>query len=190
MSGLYVAWKGRLLIYKHLNDILKRRITFLYCDTDSIKFAHSINLQVPLLFDISPERLGAWKDEGRFNEFCCNKRKKYVLINYKEPEKSKFALSGINGSLKIPDILIKYLKDPKTHNETLNHIRKIFSHEHSVIIKNAKNVRVLAETYDQTVIKTTDFNTNPNLKGEPVAIMEIDPEKMEYRWKWTNGEKN
>lgn len=91
-------------------------------------------------------------------------------------------MSGINGSLRIPEILIKYLKNPETHQSTLMHIRKIFSPTFNVVIKNGKSVKVLAETYDQTVIKTTDFNTNPEIKGQPCATMEVDPDLMEYKW--------
>lgn len=184
MTGLYVAWMGRLILYEHIVKVIDKKFTFLYCDTDSIKFAAGNRTTLPLIFDLSATRLGAWKDEGQFDEFCCNKRKKYALINYRKPEESKFALSGINGTLKIPDILTKYLKDPTKRGETLEHIRKIFSPFHNVVIKNGKTVKVLTEKFDQTVIKTTDFNTNPELKKETIAIMEVDPEGLEYRWRW------
>lgn len=187
LSGLYVSWMGRLMIYKHIHKVLERGYKFLYSDTDSIKFVHPKGANLGELFHIGKEKLGDWKNEGQFQEFTSHVRKKYALINYINPELSKFAISGINGSLKLPEIFIKYLKNPDTYNQTLRHIRTMFHTSKNVVIRNAKTVSLVTNRFNQTVIRTSDFNTNPRAEKNTVATMEVNPDALEYRWEWIDG---
>lgn len=185
-SGLYVAWMGRLIIYKHILEVIAAGYKFLYCDTDSIKFAHPKGADLTEIFNIGNRELGEWKNEGQFHEFNSHVKKKYALINYDEPHKSKFALSGIDGTLNLEGILIKGLSNPKTFNRTLDHIRKIFNPSYNVVIRNGKRISVLTDRYNQTFIRPGDFNSNPAAEIT-IAIMTLDPDNKTYEWEALDG---
>lgn len=186
ISGLYVAWMGRLIIYKHILEVLAAGYKFLYCDTDSIKFVHPKEANLKEIFKIGNRNLGDWKNEGTFHEFCSHVKKKYALINYDDPSKSKFALSGIDGALNLEAILIKGLSNGETFNTTLGHIRLLFNPKCNVVIRNGKRISALTDKYHQTFIRPGDFNSNPNCKNT-IAVMTLDPEKESYTWETIDG---
>lgn len=174
------------MIYTHILEVLAAGYKFLYCDTDSIKFAHPKGADLTEIFKIGNRNLGEWKNEGQFHEFCSHVKKKYALINYDQPEKSKFALSGIDGTLNLEKILIKGLTNPKTFETTLNHIRLLFNPKYNVVIRNGKRISALTDKYNQTYIRPGDFNSNP-VSTTTIALMTIDPDKQTYTWQALNG---
>lgn len=183
ISGTYVAWMGRLMIYEHLYKVRRAGFKFLYCDTDSIKFVHPAGYDLGKLFVIGNTDLGQWKDEGQFDEFMSNKSKTYALINHKDIERSKFKLSGVSNSDKLAKIFITRLKNPKLKRVTLEHVRSYYNPKRNILVRQAKTRTILTERFNQSIIVNVDYRTMPSIKGDPYAVLEIDWDRMDYTWK-------
>lgn len=132
------------------------------------------------VFDLDEAKLGAWKNEGTFDEFNSCMRKKYCLLNYNDPSKSKFAFAGVNSVDRLTGMIVQTMKEDR--EEGLRRFRMLFGRDKNVLIKKAKNVSCNTEKYAQKIIYTTDIKSNPmNVKkGHVDAIIEFT--NTGYNW--------
>lgn len=163
LTGAYIALMGRFILYTKIQEVIRSGFTFLYSDTDSIKFAYPKHEREKLteIFGVDRRELGDWKNEGYWNEFHTpGKKKKYLLLNPNKPEETVITLSGIKNSI-LGAFLNGLHKDSK---KTIKDLRYIFHEKNNVLFKNAKNGTVRTLASDQTVIYPIHVSSNPSLK--------------------------
>lgn len=162
-SGLYIALYGRYILYQKILATLNKGFTFLYCDTDSVKFAYPLNRKNELedVFGFNAGHLGDWKNEGSWHEFHNPEaNKKYALINVDDPSETTFALSGIDNKFAnaLSNLIIE---DP---NKGHDYLRIIFDSKHSILFHQAKNRKVITAEYQQTIIAAVNVLSH-RIKG-------------------------
>lgn len=183
LTGAFITWMGRFKLFKKLLELRKAGFIFLYCDTDSILGVYKIKEidKLNSIIGINTNELGQWKIEGFFNEFAYLVSKKYMLIDYDNPEKSKFVFSGINELGKwISAFKVGLLNN---FEETLKLLRDIYSHEQNWVFKLGKTTSIRTLKYAQTIIRESDFNTNAKLKSKKIrnGIIWLTDEGYEYQ---------
>lgn len=173
LTGAFVTWMGRYKLFKKILELCKAGFKFLYCDTDSIigVFEEAKREKLLSIVGINSQQLGEWKIEGFFNEFAYLKSKKYMLINYDNPEKSKIVFSGI---FELDRWLLAFKEGLLNNFEnTLKLLRDIFDHNQNWVFLRSKRNAIRTLKYNQTIIRVSDFNTNSSYRAKKIRNGEI-----------------
>lgn len=160
LSGIYIALRGRFILYQKIKKVLEKGFIFLYADTDSVKFAYPAHRahEIDEVFGELREGLGGWKCEGLWHEFINpGKKKKYCFINWDDCTKSSFTLSGIH------DKYIVALKNGLVYHpdRTVSDLRYIFDQNNNVVFRDAKTKKTRTVQLEQYVIMDVDVSSNP-----------------------------
>lgn len=160
LAGVYIALRGRYILYKKIKGVLERGFKFLYADTDSVKFAHPPGSEhaIEEVFGLRTDELGGWKCEGTWHEYINpGKKKKYCFINWDDCTKSSFTLSGIH------DKYIVALKNGLVYHpdQTVSDLRYIFDAKNNVVFRDAKTKKTRTMQLEQYIIMDIDVSSNP-----------------------------
>lgn len=176
LTGAYITYRARLCLLEKIKKVVDSGYDFLYADTDSVIYGCPVTDEPALIFGEDTGKLGEWKEEGTFDLYLNNgKKKKYVLVN-RNTKKYKMALSGIPKPVhKMVDHQMK-----TNFDRIVQDLIYVFSPESNVLIKNCKRSCVLSNRWDQQIIFNTDFCMR-DTKAKVTARMWIDERKKDYR---------
>lgn len=175
LSGIYIAQKARADLIGDMLTEIDNGNTFMYCDTDSLKFV----INTPVSFKIDPYRLGYYKlenasekSEGFTHFYSTGKIKKYLMFNefdYAENKKGlKMALSGI--TRKVQAYLVKY--------GDLELFKVLYTPGNNVLISNGKLSRERNQ-WGQILLLPLDICLN-RLKPKVTHILSFDVNDMKW----------